>query len=382
MRAKNYVLIFILVISSNLVVAQETVLCALHTEVFKIENSVNVPTATSNADDTFTLTFLDQNVTDVFANYVIYDFFQTFPEASQTLQKYYTIAFNSKDLIEDMIESVPSTTIIWTGFETETEIDMDTTIKSAITPELIEALDGKSFEVTKYISTSDECDPFTNNPSCYLVNVSNTFNFVMNFDFNAEIGLLHVENEELTSCGNAFSIDLAGGNPNENNLDDNILQLWDSTPEISALSDNSQPCHTVERIIFSVLDLACSPNNNDTGNFYVTMNSETGTIQFIRELAIFGYSIIELSQINLFVEDQIFEAIKLFEIKGNPYLQIANLNNQAIAIEILNTSGQQVLKPKSFEENSLNISNLSTGLYFIRVSNLNNQQKIFKFLKN
>ncbi len=97
---------------------------------------------------------------------------------------------------------------------------------------------------------------------------------------------------------------------------------------------------------------------------------------------IFGYEIIEFSKDNLSVEEEPFNLMKPFEIENNPYLQIANLNNQSVSIEIYNTSGQQIVQTKTFEENTLDISTFSSRLYFIRLSTLNNQQKIFKFLKN
>jgi len=132
--------------------------------------------------------------------------------------------------------------------------------------------------------------------------------------------------------------------------------------------------------IFSVFDIACQDQNY--GNIDVSFDLETETIQFYRENMIFGYEIIEFSKDNLSVEEEPFNLMKPFEIENNPYLQIANLNNQSVGIEIYNTSGQQIVQTKTFQENTLDISTFSNGLYFIRLSTVNNQQKIFKFLKN
>jgi hypothetical protein len=365
---------------SSLSFSQATTLCSLQTDIFKIELSENVPLVTSNDNETITLTFTDQSVTDFFADFNIYNFFQMYPSSSATLAKYYKIEFDSKSLIESMNTNVSVSIIKWVGpYAVGDNLPIRTTINS----DIIQALDGKSFEVTKYRSVSDDqCDPFNSPISCYLVDVPSEFNFIISFDYDTETGLLHLENEELTSCGNAFSIDLAGGISNEDNTTSNVLQLWNSNSEISTPSQSSDSCHSPETIIFEVLDIACAPFDNDQGNFYVSIDSENETIQFVRELAIFGYSIIEFSETNLSIVDNNFQNIKPFQKDNNPYLQLANLNNQSVDIEIYNTSGQQVIKAIPFEVNNLNISKFSSGLYFIRLSNLNNQQKIFKFLKN
>ena len=380
MKSKNYVFLCFIIMLSSYTFSQETTLCSLQSDIFKIELSDNVPLVTSNENETITLTFTDQSVTDIFANFNIYNFFQMYPNSSSTLAQYYGIEFDSKSLIESINTDVSASIIEWVG---PYVVGDSSPIRTTINSDIINVLDGKSFEVTKYIGVSnDQCDPFNTFNDCYLVDVPDEFNFIINFDYDTDTGLLHLENQELTSCGNAFSIDLAGGIPNEDNTTSNVLQLWNSNSEISMPSLSSDPCHSLETIIFNVLDIACAPYDNDQGNFYVSIDSENETIQFVRELAISGYNIIELSETNLSIVDHDFQNIKPFEKDNNPYLQLANLNNQPVDIEIYNTSGQQVIKVIPFEENNLNISNLSSGLYFIRLLNLNNQQKIFKFLKN
>ncbi|WP_366125112.1 T9SS type A sorting domain-containing protein [uncultured Winogradskyella sp.] len=63
-------------------------------------------------------------------------------------------------------------------------------------------------------------------------------------------------------------------------------------------------------------------------------------------------------------------------------MNISNQFENVYNIEIFNLSGQQILTSRPFNNNTINTSSFSRGLYFIRLSNLNNQQKIFKFLKN
>jgi hypothetical protein len=317
-------------------------------------------------------------VTDIFANYSIYDFYQIFPGSSENLQKYYNISFNSKSLIEDIMENVPTSTLEWTGAETP-EISP---IRSNMNTALIEALDGKVFEVTNYGSVSDECDPFFDSPSCALQDLPDNLIFTFSANYDSETELMHIESEELTTCGNAFSIDLAGGNNSTFNISDENLQLWASTHGTAAISEFTEPCHQIESIIFSVLDIACEPYDNDYGNFYYRINTDTGSIRFIRSLAIFAYKIIEFSEIDLSIDDENFQLMRPFKEGTNPYLQILNLNNRLISLEIYNTLGQQIFRTEAFQENTIDTSKFETGLYFIKLSNLNNQHKTFKILLN
>ncbi len=66
-----------------------------------------------------------------------------------------------------------------------------------------------------------------------------------------------MESESLTSCGNAFSIALTVGKPNEFGDIDNTLQTWESTPGTSAVSESSQSCYFTEATIFDTLSIAC-----------------------------------------------------------------------------------------------------------------------------
>lgn len=374
MRNKKYIFGLVSLVYALFGWSQDVVLCSLQSDYFKIENSVNIPNVTSNANNTITLTFLDDDVTEVFNNYTIYDFFQTFPNSSETLQQYYTITFDTKNLIEDLSTNVPADIIVYGGTGTDTT---SFPIKTDISQNIIDHLDGNTYELTKFISTSDT-DPCSH--PCTLVDVPENLNFTVSFNYDVTQEILYMASYEPTTCGNSFSIGLAGGNPNYLGNIDNTLQLWNSTPGVSAIIDSPQPCNGFESEVFSVLDIAC--NGYNIGNIEVLFNSETSTFQFYRENLIFGYHILEFSTANLSIEEEVFEKIKPYQTADSPYLQLSNLNNQIITIDIFNTSGQEVMRSKTFEENSLNISNLPNGLYFIKLSNLKNQQKIFKFLKN
>jgi len=371
---KKYISNIVIYLAALIGNTQEAVLCSLISDTFKIEHTENVPIVTSNSDDTINLTFTNQNVTNIFTNYNIYNFFQTFPNSSETLQKYYTITFDSKSLIEDMLTSVPTDIIEFAGSSTNTS---NLPIKTGISQSILNSLDGNTYNLTKFIFTSDS-NPCGN--PCTLVDVPDTLSFTVSFNYNAAQEILYMESYEPTTCGNSFLIGLTGGNPNYFGNADNTLQLWESTPGESAIIESPQPCNGFELEVFSVLDIAC--NGYNLGNIDVQIDSETESFQFLRENMIFGYHIIEFSKANLSIEKESFNFLKPFEIDNNPYLHIANLNNKSISVEIYNTSGQLIEQIKTFEENTLDISNLTSGLYFIRLSNLNNQQKIFKFLKN
>ena len=88
--------------------------------------------------------------------------------------------------------------------------------------------------------STDDSNPCNNNPSCTLIDVPNDFTFRITFYLDTEIELLYMGYKELTSCGNAFSIGLTGGNPNGFTEVDNTLPLWESTPGLATVTEYSQ----------------------------------------------------------------------------------------------------------------------------------------------
>jgi len=353
--------------------SQEAILCSSQSLTLKIENTLDIPIVTTNNDGTLSLNFAQQYITDIFADYIIHDFYQLYPNGSDTLQKYYMVNANSRALYESVSTQVPTSTMtIFIEY-----FDLSSfPIVTSISPQLITSLDGNTYDVTKYISTSD-VDPCY---SCPLYDVPENFNFRVNFNYDTTKDIMYMESDEPTSCGNSFAIGLKGGNPNGFENVDNTLQLWESEPGIAPQVDFSEPYHYLEFEIFSVLDIAC--NGYNYGNIEVSINTESETFQFYRSNAIFGYHIIEFSKVNLSTKDESFVKMKPFKSKGNPFLQISNLNDVPISVEILNGIGQTVFFTKNFEKNSIDLSSYETGLYFVRLKKLNNQQKSFKLLLN
>lgn len=370
MNGKNYIFISLFILISGFVKAQETILCPLQTGDIKIEFTDDIPTATTNPDGSITLTHQDQNITDIFAQYSIYDFYQTFPNSNPEgeLIKYYTIVHVNKALINDLYDYVSPNIYIIEPYP-----------NLPISATLIDLLDDKTYNLVKICTESSEMGQYCpeNEQS-----IPDDFQLQITFEYDAANDIMHAETLGVSSCGNSFSIGLKGGFDDGYGVLDNTLQLWESEPGTSTPVDYYQPCYNFENTLYSVFDIGCYEDSN-YGNIRFNIDTgEEGEFVIERENAIFATDFLTFQDNALSVEDQVFKFVKLFEIEGNPYLQIENLNNQSVNVEIYNTSGQQIIQPALFKENSLNISSLATGVYFIRLSNLNNQQKTIKFLKN
>ncbi|WP_299366333.1 T9SS type A sorting domain-containing protein [Winogradskyella sp.] len=373
---KIYILHFILLISMRFGFSQMTIHCSNLRVELKIENITDIPTVTANNNGTISLNFSQQYITDIFENYDIYDFIQTSPTGSEELQKYYHVYINSKGIIEDVMAQVPSITM--TIFD-EDFATISLPITMPIDSELISLVDGKTFDVTKYIETSD-ADPCF---GCPLNNVPEDFNFRVNFNYDAANDVLYVESNEETSCGHSFHIGLKGGNPNGYVDIDNMLQLWESYPAITTEIDSTEPCFYLESLIFNIFDIACSPLNAAYDNTFFILDFDTETLQLSREHVFFGSYIIELSQVNLSIDENAFPNMRPYRINGNPYLQISNLENEdSVAVEIFNISGQSIYSTNRFESNTINLLGYSKGLYFIKLSTSYGQQKVFKRILN
>ncbi len=377
MQIRNYILSILFIFFTFLGNSQQAVLCSAQISSLKIESTTDIPDISTNNDGTINLVFADQDITDIFSNYIIYDFYQTSPNSSSDeILKYYSIFHNSKALVEDILTNIPTSIIEVLPFGSN---NYGLPMKTTVSPEIVQLLDGNSYEVTSYVNT-DDLFACNFDQSCPLVDVPNDFIFIVTFNYDTETELLHMENEDLSSCGNAFSITMTGGNPNEFSAIDDTLQLWESTLGTSNITEYTEPCHNIESTIFSVLGIACL--NVNYGNIELSFDSETETFQLYRGNALQGYDIIEFSKTKLSIEEESFNLMKPFTTERDPYLHISNLNNQFIRVSIYNTSGQQIINSKTFEENTIDLSNVQTGLYFIRLSDLNNQHKTFKFLLN
>jgi len=359
MNSRFYALTF-LVLVSYLGFSQHAMLCPEQETYMKIEETNNVPNVSDNGNGTITLTHTESYITDIFANYVIYNFYRTYPNSTSESSKYYTISFKSKDLINELQASV-STSIFIFDFSYET---------TPIGSDIINFLDGKKFRLKDYCSIADNIGE-----PCSVQIVPEDIDIILSFNYNSTSELLLIESFNETPCGNTISIALMGGTEN------NSLQLWESTPGIITETDYlTDSCHNIEAHLYSMLDIACF--NENIGNLIPEISIEENTLFLIRQNMVFGYHTATFEEFTLTTqESSILNELKLYEIEGNPYLQLSLNNTEAFSATIYSTSGKLILNEISLKNDAININRLSSGLYFIKVIDSNNQSKVFKFLK-
>ena len=365
---KNYLPIVFALLCFEFVFAQTTLLCSPQNNNIKIENTSDIPTISSNPDGTVTLTHPDQNITDIFSQYIIYDFYQSYPSSTGELFKYYTISHGNKDLINSIFNNVSPDVFLIQEEYTFTPIDQS----------LITLLDNKIYKLIKYCSDVPEVGETCETTE---VVVSNDFELKIAFNYDSNSDVIHAETVNETPCGNSFSIGLKGGYDDFSGSLDNKLQLWESDLGISSESEFSEPCHYVEEMLYGLLDIGCLEGRN-YGNLNVYPGVSSGQIIFGRGNATFSTDFITFEEDGLSIDDIIFDQIKPFKTSNNPYLQISNSESQSLTVEIISGTGQTILQNTSFEMNTINLSNFSKGIYFIKLKSLNNQQKVFKFLNN
>jgi len=368
MKKVYFLLTFLLFIILN-GIAQNAVLCSIQNEYIKIENPSDIPTVIDNGDGTVTLMHTDQNITDIFADYIIYDFYQSYPSSNPSgeLFKYYTLSHGNKSLIQELYNYANPDVFI-----------IEEYMPTPISLELISLLDGKTYKLINQCYESLESDTFCPEDE---ENVPLGFELKIAFTYDAEKDIMHAETVGLSSCGNYFSVGFKGGFDDGFNPIENTLQLWESENGISTITDYEQPCHYIEDTLYSALDIGCMEEAN-YGNIIINFGTEDGRFVLERNNTVFGIDFFTFEEDVLSVEENSLNRMQAFQTKGNPYLQISHLNNEPITLEIFTISGQKIINPVKFENNTINISHFSNGIYFIKLSTLNNQQKVLKFLKN
>ncbi|MGC1471401.1 MAG: T9SS type A sorting domain-containing protein [Psychroserpens sp.] len=368
---KQYFLTIIFLACTLHCFSQNEILCSEIKSILTITDSNNIPNVIDNTNGTKTLIFPSQTVTNVFNDYIIYDFYQTFPSASGVLEQFYTIVHSSKSLIERMVNDVPIDVISAEDYYYNYE-----SFFTPISADIFTTLNGNSYDLSKYITTSDSdpCD------GCPLLDVPSDFTLSVTFNYDEQLDMLYMETVNTTPCGNTFTIGLKGGNPNGFTNLDNTLQLWEAVSGISNESDFNDICTTIESTLYNILDIVCSGATEN--NITVTFNESSNTMQWYKTNDIFGYDSIEFSDVNLSIQENEIIALFPYKEKGNPYLQLRHFEDEHILIEVFNMTGQLVIPETKFQDNSINVSILTNGIYLIKLSNSDNQQKIFKFLKN
>ena len=299
----------------------------------------------------------------------LYDFFQSFPSSNPTgeLFKYYTLSHGNKSLIQELNSYANPDVFI-----------IEEYIPTPISSDLIDLLDGKTYKLIKQCFESDESGSFCPDDE---ENVPVGFELKIAFTYNAENDIIHAETVGLSNCGNYFSVGFKGGFDDGFNPTENTLQLWESDNGISTFTDYEQPCHYIENTLYSALDIGCMEEAN-YGNIIINFGTEDGRFVLERNNTVFGIDFFTFEVDLLSIEENSLDRMQAFQTKGSPYLQISNLKNETITFEIYTLSGQKITNAVKFENNSVNISHFSNGIYFIKLSTVNNQQKVLKFLKN
>ncbi|OUR92613.1 hypothetical protein A9Q87_06110 [Flavobacteriales bacterium 34_180_T64] len=345
---------------------QNYVLCSIQNDYVIIESTDNIPAISDNGDGTITLTHQDQNITDIFAEYTIYNFYQAFPESNGELFKYYVISHGNKTLLNTLYNDVSSDIFF---------IDQEYP-SITMSSNLINLLHNKTYKLIKYCSNIPEDGQYCEDNE---QNIPDGFELKIAFNYDINDDIMYAESVGLSPCGNSFSIGLKGGHPDFNEFTNDKLQLWKSTESVSSESNFSDPCHYIEEMLYSMLDIGCLEFH--VGNLIIYNGIENGQIILERETGIFSTDFMTFENHNLSINESTLRQIKLFQLEANPYLQISGLENQLISIEIFNVSGQRIVSETPFEINSINISKFKKGLYFIKLSTSNNQQSVVKFLK-
>ncbi|WP_299124972.1 hypothetical protein [uncultured Winogradskyella sp.] len=299
MSYKNYFFSIVFILFALVGSAQQAVLCPLQKDYIKIENSDNIPTVTNNSDGTITLTHQDQTITDIFANYIIYDFYQAFPNSTGVLFEYYDIVHKNKDLINELYNTVSSDV-----FFIEYEYDF-----TPVSSNMIALLDGKTYKLSKFCSDIPEVgESCINNEQ----SVPDGFELKIEFNYDQNEDMIFAETVNISPCGNVFSIGLKGGVDECCYPVDIALQLWETDLGISTETDyDSGPCHSIEQWLYSMLDIGCQVYN--IGNIKIYPGDESGEIIIERETGVFSTDFMKFQEDNLSVDEFSSDSIRFLK---------------------------------------------------------------------
>lgn len=338
---KTITLILLILFVSNNLCSQES--CIYQSFIIKIENSVNVPTSSFNStNNTITLTHSEQYITDIFSKYIIYKFEEAFPDTtSEVLKKYYRIYCASKDLINELNIEVPDDIFFFeTIYEGES---IDNTITNFFSTE-------KVYSLKEYITTSDGT-PCTFD--CSLNPVPEDLNITIKIFYDTIKEQLILENAETTSCGNSFKFQFKKP---MNSLENDMI-IWEAISNNPCFDSSVSDICELESLFFETL----------LGNFNLITNEESFRINAMN--AIFGENVFSFEQKSLSLNDS--ELKKSIIITPNPIKDnitlIAVSENIVISkIAVYNYSGKEVIKSEN-AFNSIDVSLLSSGIYFLQV---------------
>ena len=364
---KTILITTFLFLNFNILFSQDYIHCYELRTLVQIPDGNNIPIITTNTNGTITLTFPQQAITDIFANYEIYDFYPA------VVNSFFYLKHNSKSLIEDVQNNVSPMII-----------EFDVLSADTIHQDLIDALDGETFRVIKTVGVTDpsSCTDFFGNDLCPYQDVPSNSNLEFSFTYDSVNDSFLVESTQNTTCGNFFSITMKGGNPNDNiNNTPYTLQTWETSVGVSAFNPPTNLCHYSENRLFGIMGIYCV-YDYFYGNVNITIDPVTSNLKFTRDMVLLGYEGIELENIQTnSLEEREFQKLIPYLENGTFLLNIKNFQNQDLEIEVFDVNGKQIIQNTKYQANQIDFSTFSNGIYFIRLID-EKQIRTFKIIKD
>jgi hypothetical protein len=343
--------------------------CLELTNIIKIESTSDIPIISDNGDGTITLTHPDeQYITDIFASYTLYGFYQANPSSSnpETL-KYYFIEHNSKNLFSDVNELVPETIYTVDNYIPDYEMSQS----------LITLLDGNTYRFSgvKYFSPGDMSGNCFFSSNCIFDSLPEDFSMEILFSYNNNDDSFRLETPTPTSCGNVFEISIK---PNYNSQPSfSELQTWEISPDSSG--EFVENCSETESWFYGPFGLNCSDFYDEQIRYNIISND--GIIRFQIFDVFGGQTLLEFRDINLGIDDSFLSKISLYQIKNSEFITITNPNQLNVSGQIYSTSGKRILSNTRFNNNTLGIDILEKNVIYFVILTIDNQSKMVKFIK-
>ncbi|MEP0265372.1 T9SS type A sorting domain-containing protein [Dokdonia sp.] len=123
-------------------------------------------------------------------------------------------------------------------------------------------------------------------------------------------------------------------------------------------------------------------NGNATGEFR-SVNTETGETTFISNIGISGSQLpwASIRNTTLSVDDTTVIPLSIFPNPAKDQITIRT-TNPSTSIKVVNMVGQVVIENNAIEnQQSVDISKLSNGIYFLQATNISGNQKTIRFIK-
>ncbi len=336
------IIVFFNLFVFNVLISQD--ICVVQNFILKINDEINVPSISTNSNNTITLSHNEQYITDIFSKYIIYDFQKAFPNyTSGNLKKYYNLKCSSKYLINELYETVPEDIIfIENKYQGDVLSEENTNFFS----------EEKLYSLKEYIATSDSNYCVFN---CDLIPVPKNVNIAIKVYYDDINELLVMKSVEATSCGNTFTFKFK----KKVNSTDNEFVVWETISDKPCFNTNNDLNCNFEATFFGAL----------LGDFDLTFTISEFDFIIQTPNNVFGESVFRFEQSNLSVKDKIFSE-SIF-VSPNPIKDVFSISiNQDRAniskVSIFDYTGKEISKIENFFDR-IDISDLSSGVYFLNI---------------